>query len=136
MTRFLQDGRSYYSPFLLEEDTTVFLQSLVRKKFASIHPIVKVNAVALIVYRLRNNKEVESFLEEFSDLTGKNELLAIYKAATVLYVALAARKVSEMFYKNFSGRIELEDENNDWYFYLSIIISTIKALWKRKSLNQ
>ena len=88
------------------------------QKFASIHPIVRVNAVALIVYRLRNNKEVESFLEEVSGLTGKKELLAIYKAATddeysFLYVNLAARKVSEMFYKNFTGRIELEDENND-----------------------
>jgi hypothetical protein len=88
------------------------------QKFASIHPIVRVNAVALIVYRLRNNKEVESFLEEVSGLTGKKELLAIYKAATddeysFLYVNLAARKVSEMFYKNFTGRIELEEETND-----------------------
>jgi hypothetical protein len=91
---------------------------------------VRVNAVALIVYRLRNNKEVESFLEEVSGLTGKKELLAIYKAATddeysFLYVNLAARKVSEMFYKNFTGRIELEEEPNDCYFYFSIIISTI-----------
>ena len=88
------------------------------QKFASIHPIARVNAVALIVYRLRNNKEVESFLEEVSGLTGKKELLAIYKAATddeysFLYVNLAARRVSEMFYKNFTGRIELEDEPND-----------------------
>ena len=91
-------------------------------KFASIHPVVRVNAVALVVYRLRNNKEVESFLEEVSGLSGKKELLAIYKAATddeysFQYVNLAARKVSEMFYKNLTGRIELEDETNDWYFY-------------------
>ena len=30
-----------------------------------------------------------------------------------LYVNLAARKVSEMFYTNFAGRIELEDEPSD-----------------------
>ena len=52
------------------------------QKFASIHPIVRVNAVALIVYRLRNNKEVESFLEEVSGLTGKKELLAIYNESS------------------------------------------------------
>ncbi len=91
------------------------------QKFASIHPIVRINAVALIVYRLRNNKEVESFLEEVSGLTEQKELLAIYKAATddeykFLYVNLSARKVSDMFYKNFTGRIELEDEQNDWYY--------------------
>ena len=88
------------------------------QKVASIHPIVRANAVALIVYRLRNNKEVESFSEDVSGLTGRKELLAIYKAATAdeysfLYVSLAARKVSEMFYKNFTGRIELEDEPSD-----------------------
>ncbi len=84
------------------------------QKFAAIHPILRVNATSLIVYRLRNNKELESFLEEVSGLTGKKELMAIYKIATeeefsFLYVNLAARRVSEMFYKNFTGRIELED---------------------------
>jgi hypothetical protein len=84
------------------------------QKFAAIHPILRVNATSLIVYRLRNNKELESFLEEVSGLTGKKELMAIYKLATeeeysFLYVNLAARRVSEMFYKNFMGRIELED---------------------------
>ena len=73
--------------------------------------------MALIVCRLRNNEEVETVLEEVSGLTGKKELLAIYKAATddvysFLYVNLAARKISETFYKNFTGRIELEDETN------------------------
>ena len=88
------------------------------QKFAAIHPIVRVNATSLIVYRLRNNKELESFLEEVSGLTGKKELLAIYKVATedeysFLYVNLGARQVSEVFYKNFTGRIELEDATND-----------------------
>ena len=36
------------------------------QKFAAIHPIIRVNATSLIVYRLRNNKELESFLEEVS----------------------------------------------------------------------
>ena len=67
---------------------------------------------------MRNNKELESFLEEVSGLTGKKELLSIYKVATedeynFLYVNLAARKVSEVFYKNFTGRIELEEATND-----------------------
>ena len=32
------------------------------QKFAAIHPIIWVNATSLIVYRLRNNRELESFL--------------------------------------------------------------------------
>ena len=102
------------------------------QKFAAIRPILRVSATSLIVYRLRNNKELESFLEEVSGLTGKKELMAIYKIATeeefsFLYVNLAARRVSEMFYKNFTGRIQLEDTNNDLYFYFTIIILTIQG---------
>jgi hypothetical protein len=57
---------------------------------------------------------LESFLEEVSGLTGKKELLEIYRLATkdeysFLYVNLTARSVSEMFYKNFTARIEVED---------------------------
>ena len=83
-----------------------------------IHPMIRVNPTSLIVYRLRNNRELESFLEEVSGLTGKKELLSIYKVATeeefsFVYVNLSARKFSEMFFKNFTGRIELEDVSND-----------------------
>ncbi len=77
-------------------------------EFAAIHPIIKVNATSPIVYRLRNNRELESFLEEVSGLDGKKELLTIYKVATeeefsFLYVNLSARKVSEMFLKIVRG---------------------------------
>ncbi len=79
------------------------------RKFAAIHPIVRVNATRLIVYRLRNNRELESFLEEVSGLSSKKkELLSIYKVATedeysFLYVNLAARNVHEMFSKTLPG---------------------------------
>jgi hypothetical protein len=68
----------------------------------------------LIVYRLRNNKELESFLEEVSGLTGKKELLEIYRLATkeeysFLYVNLSARTVNDMFFQNFTKKIEIED---------------------------
>ena len=84
------------------------------QKFASIHPIIRVNATALIVYRLRNTKEVEAFLEEVSGLITKKELYEVYKYATeeeycFLYINLVAKSIKNMFYKNFLERIELED---------------------------
>ena len=84
------------------------------QKFAAIHPIIRVNATSFIVYRLRNQKELDAMVEEVAGLTGKKELIEIYKVATAeeysfLYVNLAARNVGEMFFKNFTGRIELED---------------------------
>ena len=84
------------------------------QKFAAIHPIIRVNASALIVYRLRNAKELQAFIEEVSGLITKKELYDIYKMVTdeeysFLYINLTARTVKEMFYKNFTSRIELND---------------------------
>ena len=52
------------------------------QKFAAIHPIIRVNATSLIVYRLRNQKELDAMVEEVAGLTGKKELIEIYKVAT------------------------------------------------------
>ncbi len=75
-----------------------------------VHPVIKVNATSITAYRVRNNRELNNFLDEVSGLTGKKELLSIYKVATedevcFLYVNLLARKVSEMFCNNFTGRV-------------------------------
>ena len=83
------------------------------QKFASCHPIIRVNSTALIVYRLRNYKELEAFVEEVSGLITKKELVEIYKYATeaeysFLYVYLVAR--TEMVHNNFTHLIQLEDE--------------------------
>ena len=88
------------------------------QKFAAIHPIIRVNATSFVVYRLRNNRELESFLEEVSGLSSKKELPSIYKVATedeyaFLYVNIAARTVHEVFFNNFSARIVLEEVEND-----------------------
>jgi len=85
------------------------------QKFAAIHPIIRVNATSLIVYRLRNYKELEAFVEEVSGMVSKKELIEIYKTATeeeysFLYIHLTAKSIKDMFYKNFTTKIELEDE--------------------------
>ena len=52
------------------------------QKFASIAQIVRINATFLIVYRLRNNKDLECFLDEVSGTVGRKELLEMYYLAT------------------------------------------------------
>ena len=86
------------------------------QKFAAIHPIIRVNATALIVYRLRNYKEQEAMIEEVAGLVTKKELLEIYKYATedeysFLYINLVAKNIHNMFYKSFQQVIQLEDED-------------------------
>jgi hypothetical protein len=85
------------------------------QKFCAIHPIIRVNATSLIVYRLRNQKEVDSFLEEVSGLITKKDLFEIYKQATheeysFLYVNLVSKTINDMFYKCFTTKIILENE--------------------------
>ena len=67
------------------------------QKFNSIHPIIRVNATELYVYRLRNTKDLDTFIDEVSAVYDKKTLLAMYKAATeepfsFLYVKLTAKK--------------------------------------------
>ena len=87
------------------------------QKFAAIHPIIRVNATSLIIYRLRNEKELISFIEEVAGLVTRKELIEMYKYATdeeysFLYINLTAKSIKDMFYKRFTTKIELEEEED------------------------
>ena len=66
------------------------------QKFSAIHPIIRVNASELYVYRLRNYKDLETFIEEVSAVADKKTLMELYNLATsepfsFLYVKLTAK---------------------------------------------
>ena len=80
------------------------------QKFNAIHPIIRVNATELYVYRLRNTKDLETFVEEVSAVYDKKTLLALYNAATeepfsFLYVKLTSKSKDDMFYKRFDHKL-------------------------------
>ena len=84
------------------------------QKFSAIHPIIRTNATELFVYRLRNYKDLESFVEELSALYDKKTLLQLYEHATAapysfLYVKLTARTKDNMFFMNLSKRLTVEN---------------------------
>ena len=59
-------------------------------------------------------KDLESFIEECSALANKKDLLEIYNMAvevpySFLYVKLNAKSKKDMFYINFSKRIEIDN---------------------------
>ena len=77
------------------------------QKFVAIHPIIRTNATELFVYRLRNQKDLDAFLEELSALYDKRTLLKLYQYATdqpysFLYVKLTAHNRDDMFYMNLN----------------------------------
>ena len=76
------------------------------QKFTAIAPIIRVNATFLIVYRLRNSKDLQTFLEELSAMLPREELIELYQLATkepysFLYINLVATNLNNMFYINF-----------------------------------
>ena len=67
------------------------------QKFTALHPIIRVNATELYVFRLRNYRDLEAFVEEVSALIDKKSLMEIYNLATTepfsfLTVDLTAKK--------------------------------------------
>ena len=69
------------------------------------------------MYRLRNYKDLETFVEEVSAITDKATILQIYQMATAepysfLYVNLRAKSKNHNFHIRFEKRIEIDDEFN------------------------
>ncbi len=77
-------------------------------------PIIRVNATFLVVYRLRNTKDLETFLEELSAMLPRKEIIEIYQLATkepysFLYINLVAKTLNDMFYITFQNKITFDD---------------------------
>ena len=73
------------------------------------------NATELFVYRLRNYRDLETFIEEVSAVYDKKTLLDLYNAATeephsFLYVKLTAKNKDEMLFKRFDHKLMIQDE--------------------------
>ena len=84
------------------------------QKFCCIANIIRVNATELFVFRLRNYRDLETFIEEVSALIDKRSLMEMYNMATAeaysfLYVKLNEKSRNDMFYVNYSKKLIIED---------------------------
>ena len=85
------------------------------QKFSALAPIIRVNATELYVYRLRNYKDLETFIEEVSAISEKKIILEIYNLATkepysFLFVNLRSKDRNNIFHIRFDKRIEIDDD--------------------------
>ena len=83
------------------------------QKYRLLDSTVRVNATALFVFRMRNNKDLEAVLEENSALADKDTLLEVYNAATqepyqFLYIDLTQPQPNLAFFKGFKSRLQVE----------------------------
>ena len=76
--------------------------------------ILRVNAQALVVFRLRNRLELDAIIEELSAVYDKKTLMEMYQIATVepysfWYINLAASTVDSMFWLRFEQKMIVAD---------------------------
>ena len=81
----------------------------------SLSPVLRKNVTQLYVFRLRNQKDLDSLLEELSALYDKATLLQMYKLATdekhsFLFIDLMQPNKEDMFYKKLNQKIIMNDE--------------------------
>ena len=84
------------------------------QKFTAIHPIIRVNASELYVFRLRNYQDLQTFIDEVSALIDKKSLLEMYHLATeaaysFLYVKLTSKNKNEIFMIRHEKYLMIED---------------------------
>ena len=87
--------------------------------YRTLSAVVRKNAAALCVFHLRNDRELESVLEENSAVygagkKGRDVVRAIYETATekphdFLWVNLVAKERDDLFWRNFEGRLIHEE---------------------------
>jgi hypothetical protein len=88
------------------------------QKFRALSNIIRVNATALIIFRLRSEAELQAIVEEISAVYGKDPLVALIRHATeqpysFLYCDLAAKKPDQMFWLRFEKRLVPRDFDSD-----------------------
>jgi len=82
--------------------------------FTALSTLIRKNATELYIYRLRNYRDLETFIEEVSAIYDKKTLLELYNTATsepysFLYVNLRAKDKDDMFYMNFDRKLTVDD---------------------------
>jgi hypothetical protein len=72
--------------------------------------IIRKNVRCMLVWRLRNHKEVETLCEELSGVYDKNTIMSLYDEATAepysfLFIRLDAKTRRDMFWLRFEARL-------------------------------
>ena len=103
---------------LLVRGRHIFCSCLIlSQKLRAMGSLLRVNAQALIVFRLRNKLELDAIIEELSAVYDKKTLLEMNSIATAepysfWYINLAASKVEDMFFLRFEQRMIPADSAN------------------------
>ena len=82
------------------------------QKYISVSPMIRLNVSALMIFKLKNMKDLNALLDETSALINKKKLLEMYERAieqkyNFLYINLMADNINEMFFINFDKQFRI-----------------------------
>ena len=83
------------------------------QKYRSLANIIRLNASSLYIFKLKNQTELDAFIEESSALVDKKKLLEMYNEAvrepySFLYININSKDVNKMFYIRFEKVFKIE----------------------------
>ena len=83
------------------------------QKYRSLANIIRLNASSLYIFKLKNQSELDAFIEESSALVDKKTLLEMYKEATkepysFFYININSKDINKTFYIRFERSFQLE----------------------------
>ena len=83
------------------------------KKYNALSPIVRLNSSSLYIFKLKNQSELDTFIQEQSALIDKKTINEIYRVATeephsFLFVKLRESDVNKIFMKRFEAEIHIQ----------------------------
>jgi hypothetical protein len=99
----------------------VFISTVVSiQKYKGVSNVIGLNINDMYVFKLRNQFDLDSFVEEFSALADKKIIEHIYRIATnepygFLYVKLGSKDINHMFYSSLNKRFIIK---NNFLYYI------------------
>ena len=83
------------------------------QKYRSLANIVRLNSSSLYIFKLKNQSELDAFIEESSALVDKKALLEMYKEGTkepysFFYININSKDINKTFYIRFEKAFQLE----------------------------
>ena len=82
------------------------------QKYKGVSTVIRVNTSDMYLFKLRNQLDLDAFLDEFGALADKKKIEKIYRMSTdepygFLYVKLAAKHPNDMFYSSLNKKFIL-----------------------------
>ena len=110
--RISNNSKALNSLFIRGRHSFISTMCLIQK-YISVSPMIRLNVSALMIFKLKNMKDLNALLDETSALINEKQLLEIYEKAieqtyNFLYINLMADNINEMFFINFDKQFRIK----------------------------